>query len=156
MNDLGQQINESRDQGYNTSEVESLFSQLKTKIDQANDHIDSGDYTSAYNLLDDIASLINQTKTSLTGLPITGRVGGVLGDWWSWGKWVIIVVVVVVVSVLGYMLWPTKFGEPKPAPGAVVQRAVEGKKDKITETFMKLKERWKKIKEKEEAEKRGP
>jgi len=156
INDLEQQINQSKDQGYNTSEVESLLSQLKTKIDQANGYVNTGNYISAYNLLDDISSLINQTENTLTGLPITGRVGGILEDWWSWGKWVIIVVAVVVVAVLGYMLWPTKLGEPKPAPGAVVQRTVEEKKDKITETFMKLKERWKKVKEKEEAEKRGP
>jgi hypothetical protein len=152
MNGLEQQINESRDQGYNTSEVESLLSQLKTKIDQANDYVSGGDYTSAYNLLDDISSLINQTNDALTGLSlITGRVAGA---WWDWGKWVVIVVVVVVVAVLGYMLWPTKLGEPKPVP--IIERAVEGKKDKITETFMKLKERWKKVKEKGEAEKRGP
>lgn len=153
MNALEQQINESKSQNYNTSEVESLFDQLKTKIDQANDYVDSGDYTSAYNLLDDIASLINQTKDGLTGLsPITGKVTA--GDWWSWGKWVIIVVVVVVVSVIGYMLWPTRLGETKPTPRAIVQKVVEGKKDKIAETFMKLKERWKKVKEKGEADKR--
>lgn len=157
MNDLEQQINQSKDQNYNTSEVESLLSQLKTKIDQANDYANTGDYTSAYNLLDDIASLINQTKTGLTGLsPITGRVGGVLGDWWSWGKWVVIIVVVVVVAVLGYMFWPTKLGEPKPTPKAIVQKVVEGKRDKISETFTRLKERWKRVKEKKEGEKREP
>jgi len=154
MNNLEQEINQSKDQGYNTSEVESLLSQLKSKLDQANDYVDSGDYTSAYNLLDDIASLINQTRDGLTGLPITGKAGGILGDWWSWGKWVITVVVVVVVAVLGYMFWPTKLGEPKPTP--IVQQVVEEKKNKIAETFAKLKERWKKVKEKQEAEKHEP
>jgi len=161
MNDLEQQINESRDQGYNISEVESLLNQLKTKINQANDYVDTGNYLSAYNLLDDIKSLINQTNDALTGLPITGRVGGILGDWWSWGKWVIVIAVVGTVAVFGYMLWPTKLGEklvaklgkPKPAPAVVAKEAIVEKKDKVAETFMKLKERWKQIKEKKEAEK---
>jgi len=157
MNSLEQQINQSKEQDYNTSEVETLLSQLKTYINKANDYIDTGDYTSAYNLLDDIENSIEQIRTKLTDLkPITGKTIGIAGEWWSWGKWVIIVVIVVVVTVLGYMFWPTKLGEPKPTPTAIVQRAVEGKKDKITETFMKLKEKWKKVKEKQGvAESRG-
>jgi hypothetical protein len=102
--------------------------------------------------LDDIESLINQSKTALTNLsPITGKAGGLSGDWWSWGKWVVIVVGVSVAAILGYMFWPTtKLGEPKPSPTAAIQEAMTEKKDKITETFAKLRDRWKKIKEKEE------
>ena len=150
MNSLEQEINQSKNQGYNTSEADSLLSQLKTKINQAKNYVSSGDYTSAYNLLDDIAGLINQTRTALTGLtPITGK--ATAGTWWGWGKWVVIVVVAIVATVLGYMLWPTKPGETKPTPGAIVQREVIEKKDKISETFAKLKERWKEIRKKREA-----
>lgn len=149
MNSLDEQINQSKNKNYNTSEVESLLDQLSTKISQANSYVSNGDYSSAYNLLDGIASLINQTESALINLnPITGQVGEVEGDWWSWGKWVVIVVVVIVSFVLGYMLWPTKPGETKPTPKTIVEGVVEGKKDKITETFAKLKERWKEIREK--------
>ena len=149
MNSLEEQINQSKAKNYNTSEAEDLFNQLQTKINQANTYVSNGDYNSAYNLLDGIASLINQTESALSGLSsITGKASGVKGDWWSWGKWVVIVVVVIVSSVLGYMLWPAKPGETKPAPVTVIQGAVGEKKDKITETFAKLKERWKMIREK--------
>jgi len=149
MNSLEGQINQSKSQNYNTSEAESLFNQLKTKINQANSYVSNSDYVSAYNLLDGISGLINQTKSALTDLkPITGKVSGIKGDWWSWGKWVVIVVVVIVAAVFGYMLWPTKMGETKPTPKAVMEKVVEGKKDKITETFAKLKEKWKEVREK--------
>jgi hypothetical protein len=150
MNSLENQINQSKSQNYNTSEVESLLDQLKTKVNQANSYISNGDYTSAYNLLDGIASLINQIKSDLTGLKIiTGKFGGIKG-WWSWGKWVVIVVAVIVAAVLGYMLWPTKMGETKPVK-AVVQEVVGEKKDKITDAFAKLREKWKSIREKDKS-----
>ncbi len=146
ISDLETLINQTRDQGKNTTIAESKFSELKDKLKQALDYRNTGDYKSAYELFDDIDTLFNETKTALeeAGIP-TGSF--LSGDWWGWGKWVVIVVVVVVVAILGYMFWPTKLGESKPTPKAMIQRAMEGKKDKISESFANLKERLKKIKE---------
>jgi hypothetical protein len=144
MNSLEGQINQSKSKDYNTSEAESLFDQLKTKVNQASNYITNNDYTSAYSLFSQIDSLINQTKSSLASLSsITGNVAGIKGNWWDWGKWVIIVVVVIVAALFAYMLWPTKI-ETKPSV-AVVQQEITERKDKITETFDKLRERLKKI-----------
>jgi hypothetical protein len=142
MESLEQEINQSKKQGYNTSEVKNLLSQLKAKINEAYDYIDAGDYLSAYNLLDDIESLMNQTRNALAELKPTGVF---VANWWDWGKWVVVGVVAVVIGLLGYMLWPTSTGyKPKREyPRMEV-------KDRVNEMFRKLGEKWKKIKERKQ------
>ncbi|RLG56867.1 MAG: hypothetical protein DRN95_06265, partial [Candidatus Hydrothermarchaeota archaeon] len=62
---LGKAINSSKAQGYNLTEVESLFNQLNSKINEALNYLNQSDYMSAYLLLDDIEDLLNKTKNAL-------------------------------------------------------------------------------------------
>jgi hypothetical protein len=142
---LETQINDTKYKGYNTSEADKKFNELKNKINAAISYRDGGDYKSAYETFNTIDTFFNETRTALSSAT-RPKTGISFGNWWSWGKWVVIVVVVIVASVLGYMLWPTKMGEGKPAQKTITQMAGE-KKDKVAETFAKLKEKWKEVRE---------
>lgn len=142
---LETQINQSRDEGHNTTIAESKLSELKAKFKQALEYRDVNDYKSAYELFDDIDTLLNETRTALeeAGLPS--------GDWWKWGKWVVVAVVGVVAIFLGYLFWPTAGYEP--GKQFVIKTKREVVKDGLSAQYQKLKEKWSKIREKEEKRK---
>jgi len=143
---LETQINQSRDEGKNTTIAESKLSELKDMFKQALGYRDTGDYKSAYELFDDIDILLNETRTALeeAGLPSLG--------WWRWGKWVVVAVVGVVALFLGYLFWPT--GGYEPGREFVLKTKKEIVKDELSEKYRKLKEKWSKIREKEEEKKK--
>ena len=143
---LETQINQSRDEGKNTTVAESKLSELKAKFEQALEYRDAGDYKSAYELFDDIDTLLNETRAALeeAGLPS--------GGWWNWVKWIIVAVVGVVVIFLGYLFWPT--GGYEPGKEFVIKTKREVVKDGLSDQYRKLKEKWSKIREKEEQKKK--
>jgi hypothetical protein len=139
------EINDTKSKGYNTSETEDYYEQLKNKINSAVSYRDSDNYKAAYDIFSDIDNLFNQTRTALS---LASKPGGIsLGEWWSWGKWVVVGVVGVVGAFLGYLFWPTPSGVKT---GGVPKPPTTQAKDKINEKFDKLKERWKKIREKKQ------
>ena len=120
---------------------------MKEKFKQALNYRDDGDYKSAYELFDEIDTLLNETRVSLeeAGLPSGG-------GWWSWFKWVIVAVVGVAALFVGYLFWPTSTGF-EPGKKFVVKTKREVVKDGLGEQYKKLKEKWSKIREKEEQKK---
>ncbi len=146
IQDLEKELNETKNK--NNTEAKNLFNQLKEKFNQASNYYNQSDYRSAYDLLDDIESLLNQTKTALSGGTIGGKGIGPI-DWKGLGKWIIVAVVAVVAIVLGYLFWPTSGGF-KPLKGYSPQPKKEDKKTIITGQFDKLKEKWKKAQESKE------
>jgi len=132
----------------NNTEAKSLFNQLKIKYNQASNYLNQSDYRSAYDLLDDIESLLNQTNTALSG---NGKVGKGIGLDFSglknWVKWVILAVVVIVGVVLAYLFWPTPTGF-KPQKGFTPE--VKDKKTIINQHLDKLKEKWRRAQERKD------
>lgn len=143
---LETQINQSRDEGHNTTVAESKLSELKDKFEQALEYRDTNDYKSAYELFDEIDVLLNETRTELeeAGLPS--------GGWWRWVRWVIVAVVGVVALFLGYLFWPTTTGF-EPGKKFIIKTKREVVKDGLSDQYRKLKEKWSKIREKEEEKK---
>jgi hypothetical protein len=139
LSELEREINETKMKGYNTSEADSLLEVLKAKIEDALDYRDADDYKAAYDLFDDIESLLNQTRTSIREVSA--------GDWWSWGRYVIIIAVGAGGAFLGYLFWPTPSYKEK----GVAPKPKEEVKEKFTEKFQKLKDKWKELKEKKES-----
>jgi len=147
ISDLENIINSSRDRGKNTTFAESKFNELKELFEMALEYRDTGDYKSAYELFNDIETLLNETKDALEEAGIS--TGGLFGDWWIWGKWVIVAVVGVVAIFLGYLFWPTSTGY-EPGKEFVVKTKREIVKDGFSDQYRKLKEKWTKIREKQE------
>jgi len=140
LDDLEKEIENLEAKGYNTSEAEAVWDSLRIKINNAVTLMDSDDYKGAYDLFDDIESLLNQTRTAIMEAPV------VAGDWWSWGKWVVIGGVGAGAAFLGYLFWPTPEGYAPKKVYAQKQK-IEGIKEKFTERYKKLKDSWKKIRE---------
>ncbi|MDI6826802.1 MAG: hypothetical protein QMD36_06535 [Candidatus Aenigmarchaeota archaeon] len=137
VQELEKTINESKRKGWNNTEAEDLFNQLKEKLNLALNYVNASDYWSAYDLFDDIESLLNQTKTAMLK-------GEIVKGLWEWGRWVVVAVVGIAVVVLAYLFWPT--------PGFKLEKGhvPEKKEEKgiLYEKFEKLKEKWKKVQEK--------
>jgi hypothetical protein len=135
--ELEKQLNESKKKGWNNTEAENLLKQLKEKLNQAFNYVNSSDYWSAYDLFDEIESLINQTKVAMLRSEI-------IKGFWEWGKWVVIAIVIVVAIVLIYLFWPVSGFKPEK------EYAPEKKEEKIMlkEKLEKLKEKWRKAQEK--------
>lgn len=146
IQNLEKEINKTKNQ--NNTEAKTLFNQLKEKFNQASSYFNQSDYRSAYDLLDDIESLLNQTRTALSIGPGTSIGIGFI-DWKDLGKWIIVAVVAVVAIVLGYLFWPTSGGY-KPQKVYVPEVKKEDKKTIISGQFEKLKEKWKKAQERKE------
>jgi len=149
---LETQINDTKDKGYNTSEADKKFSELKNKINAAINYRNNGDYKSAYQTFITIDNLLNETRTALNlaTLPKTG-IG--FGDWWGWGKWIIIGVAGVAAGFLGYLFWPTPGYHPE--KGFAPQPKIEVR-SRFKDRLEKLRERWNKIREKKEKTKYIP
>jgi hypothetical protein len=141
---LEKEINKTKNQ--NNTDAKTFFNQLKDKFNQASNYYNQGEYKSAYDLLSDIESLLNKTKTALA-MESSKPISIDLGDW---GKWVIIGVIAVVAVVLGYLFWPTPGGGYKPQKGFLPEFKKEDKKTVISEQLEKLKEKWRRAQEKKE------
>jgi hypothetical protein len=135
---LEKELNQSKSKGVNVSEAESLFSQLKQKITSVDAYIALGDFDSAYDLLDDIEILINQTKSAMkVGSKLD--IGKIL-NWQSLLKWGVIGGAVAGIAFFGYLFWPTPL-EYKPETSLKTSKTGFGIKYKIVEILRKIKEK---------------
>jgi hypothetical protein len=140
MLSLEKELNQSKKQGLNVSEAESLFNQLKQKITSADAYISLGDYNSAYDLLDDIKILINQTSSALKGSNKLDISKIFNFSWQNILKWGVIGGAVTGIAFFGYLFWPTPI-EYKPETGFKTSKSGFGIKYKIIEILRKIKEK---------------
>jgi len=146
VKELEKQLNESKKAGSNNTEAENLFNQLKQKLNEALVYEDAKDYKSAYDLIDDIENLLNQTKTAMSK-------GKTVQSFLGLNKWIIIAILAVVVGVvLLYLFWPTPgFGIKKGyVPEKKIFQPEKEEKTLLQDKFDKLKERWKKAQERKQ------
>jgi len=135
---LEKELNQSKNKGMNVSEAESLFNQLKQKITSVDAYIALGDFDSAYDLLDDIEILINQTKSAMkVGSKLD--IGKIL-NWQSLLKWGVVGGAVAGIAFFGYLFWPTPL-EYKPETSLKTSKTGFGIKYKIVEILRKIKEK---------------
>jgi len=135
------EINKTKQRGYNTTEIEALFEQLKQIFNRAKDSRDQGDYSSSYNLLNEINVSINQTKSYLGGgLPITGRI-----SWLVWGNFGIVSLIGSLLGGCCYFFWP-RSETSKTKKHYKGKRNKEEKMDKFDDLFEKLRFKIKKPK----------
>ncbi|MFN6992017.1 MAG: hypothetical protein ACK4MM_04790, partial [Fervidobacterium sp.] len=93
-------MNQTKIKGDNATLIQNKIQVLHQMIEEAKAHIAAGNYRSAYNLLDDIQRLINETATQQNNLLARKSI---LGDI----KWILIGIgIVVPASVAGYIYWP--------------------------------------------------
>ena len=142
IQNLEKELNKSEYENY--TDAKKLFNQLKETFNNASNCFNQSDYRCAYDLLDDMESLLNQTKTALSLGP-SKKIG--IGNWKDWGKWIIVAVVAIVAVVLGYLFWPTPGGF-KPQKGYVPE--AKDKKTIINEQLEKLKEKWRRAQERKQ------
>lgn len=146
---LENELNGLKQEGYDVTGAELLLNQTKQKLKNAKDYIARGDYFSAYQLIDDIESLIKETRTKLREIEKPPGIS----------IWRIIVVSVVlgVAGFLIYLFWPVeekpKIRKPeflrKPGYNHKRGRFIYKPKEESHWEKLKLKwikEKWKKIK----------
>jgi len=102
--ELGAEINASKAQGINVTDVEASFNTLMAKLKQAEAYVAAGDYFNAYQLLDDIKAGIEDVRTELEAAKQRVKVE------YDWVKIGLITIVIVVASILVYLFLPTKAG----------------------------------------------
>jgi|GEM_PF-2461139 len=108
MTKVWSSINESRDEGVNTTAAESKIVEAKEKIKLAESYITQGKYFEAYQLLNEIKSLIAGAETALSA-SIKAHEESKAPMWVYW----VIGIVIGGVAVLGYLLWPEPGYSPK-------------------------------------------
>lgn len=123
MTKLEQQLDQLKKQGYNTTDVQKKFDELKLKVEQAENYIKGGDYNNAYYLFDDIKSLLSEVKDDLTKVKKTGFLGFISLPQ-GITLYVLIGVGIAVGGFLAYLFWPTR-GLAKPAYGATKTEEVK-------------------------------
>ncbi len=134
---LQTELAESKQRGTNVSSAEKLFDEAKALVQQAETHIQNGDYFSAFQLFEQIKAKIESAKAELSKAPgagIFGALGFLLNPVYA-----IAIAAVVGGAVLLYLFWPTKL---KYAPALQKPKTIE--KPKVVEdVWEKLKEKWK-------------
>jgi len=99
---LENDLNQTKEKGYNTTEVESKFAELKQKLQNAKDAISRDDYFTAYQLIGEMETLLNETRIKLEEAKSVG------GDGIGWLKWVLMVLGVIGIGLLVYLFWPVE------------------------------------------------
>jgi len=95
-------LNETRSKGGNISSIESKIKTLRDMIAEAKGYVITGDYRSAYFMLDTIKQLIENVSTEEKQL-MTGKT--FLGAF-NWFIAVVILVSAIVAGVIVYLFWP--------------------------------------------------
>ncbi len=117
--ELGEQINSSKANKYNTTVIEQNYEELKDEVRQAKSDLDAGDYFSAYQHYARIDSLI---ALVLDGLANAQKIEE--KPLISIKTLVIIIVVVAVAAILIYLFWPTKEYSKPAEPQRLVAQPV--------------------------------
>lgn len=108
--ELWSQLNQSKQVGVNVSKAESLFELLRSKLEEAEELHDRGDYLATYKLLGEMRSLLNQTQAELE-LAIEAWEETKTKMFWKTVELLTIMGVVgAVIGLLIYLFWPTKRG----------------------------------------------
>jgi hypothetical protein len=136
MTDLENQINQSRQGNMNVTLAEKTLADLKSKITQAQNYINTGDYFSANMLFTDIKNLINQTKTELATASEIGKQESRKQMFIYAG----IGAAVLLIGIAAYLFWPTKGTNKMMFKGLKPKEPKEKEKEK---DFDKLKEKYK-------------
>jgi hypothetical protein len=135
--ELEKELNQTRAKGGNTTDIESKLAILKGKFLLAIEFRDDGDYKSAYTLLDDIETLLNETSTELHKITIRKNVGNVV-------KVSVISIGAISAVILAYLFWPTKVGYD-PDKGYLYKLRSKDLTERIHHYYRKLKEKWKRF-----------
>ena len=162
LTELEKELNQTKEENVNVTIAEQKLAELKSKIAEAENYIEQGDYFSASQLLNSIKNLIDDTKNELS------KAKEIIAQKKSRLIWIYagIGAAVVVVGVVAYLFWPSKggfhpkkgfaFKEKKITFGGLKPLEKESKKSSGIEmkgTFEKIKERFKKAgKEKKPSE----
>ncbi len=113
LTEIWTEINKTKKSGGDVTEAEQFIIEANEKIETAQSHIDDGDYFSAYQLLNDIDSLLKSSKEKFsdggTHINVTENITNMSPVL----KWTIIGVSVTVLIILGYLLWPQPGYDPK-------------------------------------------
>jgi len=140
MSKLSEEINQTKATGVNATKAEAKFSELKSKINEAEGYINQSDYFSAYQLFDDIEALMSEIKTELETAK-QERAKFVLTTV------AIAVAAVAIAGVLIYLFWPTK-PSYKPGKGKYVFKPPR-EESKVKDVWEQLKEKWSKARKEE-------
>ncbi|MGC8812147.1 MAG: hypothetical protein ACP5O8_00990 [Candidatus Aenigmatarchaeota archaeon] len=125
------QINASKEKGYNVSAAEEILSELKKKIEEAENYVAQGNYSAAQELFPTIQTLLNQLEEELG--KITKPEEGL-----NWTLIVIVIVGAVGAIALIYLFWPTK-------TGYIAEKKKYVYKPKREKIRKELKERWEEV-----------
>jgi hypothetical protein len=146
MTELWGEINQSIAGGKNVTVANATFFQLKALIDQAQSHVNLGDYNSAFYLFGNIRTLFNTTRTQLSQALQEQGTG-----WFNLPSFVLPSGILFYVSIFGgiaaavillYLFWPVKTGEGKPTVEPQYTPKEEKKKENV---IAMLKEKWSKF-----------
>ena len=137
---LAADVNKSKASGMNTTLVEADLSAVKMKLDQAQSYINSGDYFSAQQALNQAKALLDQAHNdfqNLTKNPFSDIFGSLAGNWWIYAG---ITGGAVVVVVVAYLFWPAK----EDARSILFKPKIGQKSPEDNSVWQKLKNKWKK------------
>lgn len=141
-------LNETKARGGNVSSAEETLKQAKELIDRANAYITTGDYYSAYQLLDQITNLLDVAESDIK--QIKKKLDEVSWDILFW-----IVIGIIIIGAGGfliYMVLPPKHGYEPEVGYKYAPEAVRGKlklsilKEKMKSIIEKVKEKLKRKK----------
>jgi len=102
FNDIEIEYNETKNKGINSTTLDTLYNDLKTKLNSAVSFRDSGDYKSAYNLLDDINEDLTKTQQEID--KIIKQEQGLLGSLTR--KIIIFTIIGVITAFIIYLFLP--------------------------------------------------
>jgi hypothetical protein len=100
---LAEEINKTKKEGYNTSLAEQKINQLKALLDQAKKYVEENDYFSAYNLFDNIKTLIGETAVEINAAIQKGKIEYPSSNW--------IIYVAIAVVIIGVCIFLAYFLE---------------------------------------------
>jgi len=102
---LGEEINRTKSEGYNTSLAEQKLGQLKILLNQARTKIEENNYSSVYTIFNNIQSLIGEIKFEINS---TIQKGKIQKPSTSFITYILIACVAGVCVFIAYLFWPTK------------------------------------------------
>jgi hypothetical protein len=123
---LGEEINRTKSEGYNTSLAEQKLGQLKILLNQARTKIEENNYSSVYTIFNNIQSLIGEIKFEINS---TIQKGKIQKPSTSFITYILIACVAGVCVFIAYLFWPTK--EVKVATQMPVEKAEKNFFEKV-------------------------
>jgi len=104
INELEVNVTKLESLGVNVSEMRALISLIREKLDQTNQSIQSGDYFSAFKLLEEAKAKIQELKDKISSAKIPQQ---------DYLIYIIIAIVIIIIALLVYMFWPSEGYHPR-------------------------------------------